>query len=221
MSRKFTKRNKKGIRTRSTLLTGLEKMKMYHREANTNVKLTRTNSVESTLNNMLKWLTAVEKCPPRHYGKVWNDEKQKIVEQCRRMYIEAQSYAKSQSDVFMGFTRRTKDRGAGQDGDGRFMPLSRLRWNMATSKWDFTNQVTTGSNPYWNDEEAKKKRPVRMIRDKDGNEKSWALYHLSVQLMQQDADTEESTEKVVQPYSEWKQNHKPMKDSKGYHVGYY
>ena len=145
-------------------------MKMYHRQAKTNIRLTRTNSIEKTLDNMLKWLSAVEKCPPRHYGKVWNDEKQKIVDQCRRMYLDAQHYARTQSDAFMGDHRGDKRRD-GQDGDGRFMPLSRLRWNMATAKWDFTNQVTTGKNPYWNDDEAKRKRPVRTL---EGAEKGRA-----------------------------------------------
>ena len=220
MTRRFTKRNKQGIKTRSTLLTGLEKMKNLRKEAKTTNLLTKTNNVEKTLNDMAKWLIAVEKCPPRHYGKVWNDEKQQIVEQCRRMYQEAQRVAQYQADQFMGI-RRDRNGLKNTDGGGRFMPMSRLRWNMATAKWDFTNRPTIGSNPYWNADQAKRKRPVKVIRDKDGNEKSWALYHLSVQLMQQDADTEEAMEKVVQPYSEWKQNYKPMKDNKGHHVGYY
>ena len=229
MSRKFTKRNKQGIKTRSTLLTGIEKMKMYHREARTNVRLTRTNSVEKTLDNMLKWLTAVEKCPPRHYGKVWNDEKQQIVEQCRRMYMDAQHYAKTQSDAFMGFTRQKKDRGAGADGDGRFMPMSRLRWNMATAKWDFTNRPTIGSNPYWDADQAKRKRPVRTLK---GAEKDQAYSDYCDNKNPAVRDTWDAMRKVVQitngktvfnesPFSEWKQNYKPMKDNKGYHVGYY
>ena len=196
MSRKFTKRNKQGIKTRSTLLTGIEKMKMYHRQAKTNVRLTRTNSVEKTLDNMLKWLSAVEKCPPRHYGKVWNDEKQQIVEQCRRMYLDAQHYATTQSDAFMGDHRGEKKRD-GQDGDGRFVPLSRLRWNMATAKWDFTNQVTTGKNPYWT---AQKTRPVRTLTD---NEAGLAYSDYCDKKNAKIRQTWDAMRKVVQPYSEW------------------
>ena len=229
MSRKFTKRNKQGIKTRSTLLTGIEKMKMYHREAKTNVRLTRTNSVEKTLDNMLKWLIAVEKCPPRHYGKVWNDEKQQIVEQCRRMYMDAQHYAKTQSDAFMGFTRQKKDRGAGADGDGRFMPMSRLKWNMATAKWDFTNRPTIGSNPYWDADQAKRKRPVRTLK---GAEKDQAYSEYCDKKNPAVRETWDAMRKVVQitngktvfnesPFSDWKKNYKPMKDNKGHHVGYY
>ena len=111
MSRKFTKRNKKGIRTKSTLLDGLKKIKMYHRQATANVNLTKTYDAEGTLNKMSMWLMAVEKCPPRHYGKVWNDEKQKIVEQCRRMYLEAQRLSSVSSDVYMGFSRKNQNQG--------------------------------------------------------------------------------------------------------------
>jgi len=193
MSRKFTKRNKQGIKTRSTLLTGIEKMKMYHRQAKTNVRLTRTNSVEKTLDNMLKWLSAVEKCPPRHYGKVWNDEKQQIVEQCRRMYLDAQHYATTQSDALMGDHRGEKKRD-GQDGDGRFMPLSRLRWNMATAKWDFTNQVTTGKNPYWT---AQKTSPVRTLK---GAERDQAYLEYCDKKNAKIRQTWDAMRKVVQPY---------------------
>ena len=228
MTRRFTKRNKQGIKTRSTLLTGLEKMRNLMKEAKTTKLLTKTNNVEKTLNDMAKWLIAVEKCPPRHYGKVWNDEKQQIVEQCRRMYMDAQRLAQYQADQFMGI-RRNRSGLKGADGDGRFMPMSRLKWNMATAKWDFTNKPTIGSNPYWDADQAKKKQKVRIIK---GNEKSWALYNLSVQLMGNEEDTEDAMRKVVQitngktvfnesPFSEWKQNYKPMKDNKGYHVGYY
>lgn len=228
MTRRFTKRNKQGIKTRSTLLTGLEKMRNLMKEAKTTKLLTKTNNVEKTLNDMAKWLVAVEKCPPRHYGKVWNDEKQQIVEQCRRMYMDAQRLAQYQADQFMGI-RRDRVNMKNSDGDGRFMPMSRLKWNMATAKWDFTNRPTIGSNPYWNADQAKKKQKVRIIKD---NPKSWALYDLSVQLMGPEEDTEDAMQKVVQitngktvfnesPFSEWKQNYKPMKNNKGYHVGYY
>jgi len=197
MTRRFTKRNKKGIKTKSTLLTGLDKMHKLMKEAKTNSLLTNTNNVEKTLNDMTKWLTAVEKCPPRHYGKVWNDEKQKIVDQCRRLYLDAQRLAQYQSDQFMGFKKQAKNRGSGQDGDGRFMPLSRLRWNMATAKWDFTNQVTTGKNPYWT---AQKTRPVRTLTD---NEAGLAYSDYCDKKNAKIRQTWDAMRKVVQPYSEW------------------
>ena len=228
MSRKFTKRNKQGIRTKSTLLDGLKKIKMYHRQATANVNLTKTYDKEGTLNKMAMWLMAVEKCPPRHYGKVWNDEKQKLVEQCRRMYLEAQRLSHITHDSFMGDHRGDKKRD-GEDGDGRFMPLSRLKWNMATAKWDFTNRPTIGSNPYWNADQAKRKRPVRTLK---GAEKDQAYEDYCENKNPAVRDTEDAMRKVVQitngktvfnesPFSEWKQNYKPMKDNKGYHVGYY
>jgi len=228
MTRRFTKRNKQGIKTRSTLLTGLEKMKNLRKEAKTTNLLTKTNNVEKTLNDMAKWLIAVEKCPPRHYGKVWNDEKQQIVEQCRRMYQEAQRVAQYQADQFMGI-RRDRNGLKNTDGGGRFMPMSRLRWNMATAKWDFTNKPTIGSNPYWNADEAKRKRPVRTLK---GAEKDQAYEDYCENKNPAVRDTWDAMRKVVQitngktvfnesPFSEWKQNYKPMKDNKGHHVGYY
>ena len=102
MTRRFTKRSPKGHRGKSTLLTGLKKMKMYHKQAKTNKRLTESNDVEGTLNKMAMWLGAVSKCPPRHYGKVWNDEKEVIVKQCQQMYLDAQAHAVSVSDTFMG-----------------------------------------------------------------------------------------------------------------------
>ena len=193
MSRKFTKRNKKGIRTKSTLLDGLKKIKMYHRQATANVNLTKTYDKEGTLNRMAIWLMAVEKCPPRHYGKVWNDEKQKIVDQCRRLYLDAQRLAQYQADQFMGIRRNRSDL-KGSDGDGRFMPLSRLRWNMATAKWDFTNQVTTGKNPYWT---AQKTRPVRTLTD---NEAGLAYSDYCDKKNAKIRQTWDAMRKVVQPY---------------------
>lgn len=228
MTRRFTKRNKQGIKTRSTLLTGLEKMRNLMKEAKTTKLLTKTNNVEKTLNDMAKWLIAVEKCPPRHYGKVWNDEKQQIVEQCRRMYMDAQRLAQYQADQFMGI-RRNRSGLKGADGDGRFMPMSRLKWNMATAKWDFTNRPTIGSNPYWNAEQAKRKRPVRTLT---AEEASLAYSDYCDKKNPAVRDTWDAMRKVVQitngktvfnesPFSEWKQNYKPMKDNKGHHVGYY
>jgi len=174
-------------------------MQTLFKEAKANVTHTKSTDNEGTLNKMAMWLEAVSKCPPRHYGKIWNDEKESIVKQCQRMYIDAQRLSGYYPDRFMGERRNRRDL-KNTDGDGRFMPLSRLRYNIASAKWDFTNQVTTGKNQYWDNDQAKKKQKVKIIK---GNEKSWALHHLSVPLMSRDQDTAEAMEKIVQPYSEW------------------
>ena len=200
MGKAFTKRNKKGIKTKSTLLKGFETMKMYHRQATGTERNSKNYDAEGTLNHMADWLVAVSKCPPRHYGKIWNDEKIKIVRKCQQMYRDAQIFSEVKNDAFMGFVKKNKNQGSGQEGDGRYIPLSRLRYNMATAKWDFTNRAETGKNQYWDDEQAKKKQKVRIIK---GNKKSWALNHLSVPLMSRDQDTEDAMRKIVQPYTEW------------------
>jgi hypothetical protein len=200
MARRFTKRSPTGKQVKSTLLTGLKKMKMYHRQARTNQRLTESNDTEGTLNKMSMWLGAVAKCPPRHYGKVWIEEKDVILRQCEQMYLDAQKHSQKTRDTFMGVKRNRLEL-KGQDGDGRFMPLSRLTWNMASAKWDFTNRVETGKNPYWNVDESSKKRKVKILK---GNEKSWALYDMSVKIISKEQETEDAMKKVVQPFSEWK-----------------
>jgi len=197
MTRRYTKKNKAGIRGKSTLLSALKKMESLHKAAKTNHRLRSQNDLEGTLNKMATWLVAATKCPPRHYGKVWNDEKDLIVKKCQDMYLDAQKY-KSTGDAFMGHIGKNK---TSRDGDGRFMPLHRLRFNMATAKWDFTNTPTTGSDPYWNSDV--KPGKVRIISDQ--NEKSWALNHLSQGLMVPEEDTRRAyTQKVTQTYAEWR-----------------
>jgi len=169
-------------------------MKMYHRQAKTNVTLTKSSDHEGTLNKMAMWLGAVAKCPPRHYGKVWNDEKEVIVKQCQQMYEDAQKFTKFYPDRFMGERRNRRDL-KNTDGDGRFMPLSRLRYNIASAKWDFTNQVTTGKNQYWDQDQATR-QPVRTLK---GRERAEYL----TKVQRREEQTEQAMRKIVQPYSEW------------------
>ena len=202
MTKRYTRRNKKGIKTKSTLLTAVTKMTNLRKKAKADMINGRQQNFEGTLTKMLMWLEAVNKCPPRHYGKVWNDEKEVIVRQCQDLYLEMQSY-KAQSDAFMGHTRTNQIRGGAVDGGGRFMGMDRLRWNMATAKWDFTNQKVTNADPYWMPHKnymTYTGKPVKVIK---GNAKSWALYDLSVQLMSKEQDTADAMEKIVTPYSEW------------------
>ena len=199
MTRRFTKRNKGGVKTTSTLLTGVKKMQTLHRTAKTNKRLRNQHDFEGSLNKMAKWLIAVSKCPPRHYGKVWNDEKETIVRQCERMYLEMQSH--SPKDAFMGHEKTNASRGGSSDGDSRYIPLSRLKWSMAKAKWDFTNNPIIGKDPYWNSDI--KPGKVKIISEQ--NEKSWALNHLSQGLMVPEEDTRQAyTQKVTQTYTEWR-----------------
>ena len=195
MTRRFTKRNKGGVKTTSTLLTGVKKMQALHRAAKTNKRLRNQHDFEGSLNKMATWLIAVSKCPPRHYGKVWVEEKEQIIRQCERMYLEMQSHLPK--DAFMGHLRDKR----GGTGDSRYIPLSRLKWNVASAKWDFTNKPMIGKDPYWNSDV--KPGKVRIISDQ--NEKSWALNHLSQGLMVPEEDTRRAyTQKVTQTYAEWR-----------------
>ncbi len=188
MTRRYTQKNKLGVRGKSTLLTGLEKMKMIRKQCTTTQKLAHKYDYEKGLNNMAKWLVAVTKCPPRHYGKVWNEEKEVIVRQCQNLYEEMQKFSSYHTDSYMGDNSKRK---------AQHMPLSRLRYNMATAKWDFTNSMVSEKNPYW--DYNVKPGKVRIISDY--NEKSWALHELSLGLVQ---NTFAYTEKVTQTYGEWR-----------------
>ena len=142
MTRRFTQKNKAGVKGRSTLITSLEKMKMIRKQCTTTQRLAHKYDYEKGLNNMAKWLVAATKCPPRHYGKVWNDEKEVVVRQCQALYEEMQKFATYQADSFMGdHAKRTI----------QHIPISRLRYNVATAKWDFTNSMTPEKNQYWNE----------------------------------------------------------------------
>ena len=145
MTRRFTQKNKAGVMGKSTLLTGLEKMKKIRKASGTDQRLGNQSDLEKSLNNMAKWLVAVTKCPPRHYGKVWNDEKEVIVRQAQALYEEMQKFVTHQSPSFMG--NNTNLSGPSD----RFIPLSRLRYNVASAKWDFTNSMVSEKNQYWNE----------------------------------------------------------------------
>ena len=193
--RKFTKRTRSGMRTKSTLLTGLERMKNIRKTATTKQKLRGQHDYDDALNSMLTWLKAVRNCPPRHYGKVWNDEKELIVRQCEGLYTEMQKFAQYHSHAYMGNNSNLKRTDDGNSD--RFIHISRIRWNPATLHWDYSNQNKFGSDPYW------RPQPVKECRILKDNKKSWALYDLSVQLMSKEQDTEDAMEKIVTPYSEW------------------
>jgi hypothetical protein len=142
MTKRYTRINKAGVKGKSTLITSLEKMKMIRKQCTTTQRLAHKYDYEKGLNNMAKWLVAATKCPPRHYGKVWNDEKEVVVRQCQELYEEMQKFATYQADSFMGdHAKRTI----------QHIPISRLRYNVATAKWDFTNSMTPEKNQYWND----------------------------------------------------------------------
>ena len=193
MTRRFTQKNKAGVKGKSTLLTGLDKMKKIRKNATAKQRIGNQSDLEKSLNDMAKWLVAVTKCPPRHYGKVWNDEKEVIVRQCQALYEEMQKFATYQADSFMGDHAKRAI---------KHIPLSRMRYNVATAKWDFTNSMVSEKNQYWNDK-ANIPGKVKIISEQ--NEKSWALNHLSQGLMVPEEDARQAyTQKVTQTYTEWR-----------------
>jgi len=143
MKKRYTRRNEKGVKTKSTLLKGLEKMQMLQKRAVATHRINQQNDWEKTLTKMSQWLSAVEKCPPRHYGKVWNDEKDAIVKQCRRIYENAQKYFRHDNHSFMG---NSSDLAGPFD---RYISTDRLRWNMGTQRWDYTHEKVTNKDQYW------------------------------------------------------------------------
>lgn len=143
MKKRYTRRNTKGIKTKSTLLTGLEKMTALQRRATASSLRSNQHDWEKTLTKMAEWLSAVEKCPPRHYGKAWNDEKEVIVNQCRRIYENAQKYFKHDNHSFMGNSSNL----AGPSD--RYISMDRLRWNMGKQSWDYTHEKVTSKDQYW------------------------------------------------------------------------
>jgi len=160
MTKRYTRINKSGVRGKSTLLTGLDKMKNIRKALTVDQRRGGQADLDKYLNNMAKWLVAITKCPPRHYGKVWNDEKEVIVRQAQALYEEMQKFITYQAQSFMG--NNTNKTGPSD----RFIPLSRLRYNVATAKWDFTNSMTPEKNQYWN-EKANVPGKVRQITEFD------------------------------------------------------
>jgi hypothetical protein len=143
MKKRYTRKNQKGIKVRSTLLTALDKMQKIRREATATSRRRGQFDYEKGLSKMAEWLAAAEKCPPRHYGKVWNDEKQVIVNQCRALYEEMQKFAKYHAQPFMG--NRSNSTGPSD----RYISMDRLRWNMGKQAWDYTNEHVTSKDQYW------------------------------------------------------------------------
>ena len=196
MTKRYTRLNKAGVRGKSTLLTGLDKMKKIRKNATAKQRIGGQSDLDKALNDMAKWLVAITKCPPRHYGKVWNDEKEVIVRQAQALYEEMQKFVTHQSPSFMG--NNTNKSGPSD----RFIPLSRLRYNVASAKWDFTNSMVSEKNQYWNDK-ANVPGKVRIISDQ--NEKSWALNHLSQGLMVPEEDARQAyTQKVTNTITDWR-----------------
>jgi hypothetical protein len=195
MTRRFTQKNKSGVKGKSTLLNGLDKMKKIKKDATAKQSIGGQSHLEKSLNDMAKWLVAITKCPPRHYGKVWNEEKEVIVRQAQALYEEMQKFVTYKSHSFMG---NQTDKAGRSD---RFIPLSRVRYNVATAKWDFTHSMEVERNQYWNSDV--KPGKVKIISDQ--NEKSWALNHLSQGLMAPEEDARQAyTQKVTQTYAEWR-----------------
>ena len=143
MKKRYTRKNQKGIKVRSTLLTALEKMQKIRKDCTAKQRIRGQYDYDKALGKMSEWLSAAEKCPPRHYGKVWNDEKQVIVNQCRALYEEMQKFAKYHPQPFMG--NRSNSTGPSD----RYISMDRLRWNMGKQAWDYTNEHVTSKDQYW------------------------------------------------------------------------
>ena len=90
---RYTRKNKNGIKMKSTLLIQLQKMQNLQKQASTNKRLRGQHDWEKTLNKMAIAITAIKRCPPRHYGKKWNEEKEIILTQATRIYEDALEYA--------------------------------------------------------------------------------------------------------------------------------
>ncbi len=195
--RRFTKRTRSGVRSKSTLLTGLERMKKIRKTATTKQKLRGQHDYDDALNSMLTWLKAVQNCPPRHYGKVWNDEKELIVRQCQDLYAEMQKFAQYHSHAYMGNKSNLKRT---EDGNSdRFIHISRIRWNPMTLHWDYSNRNQGGSDPYW------RPQAVKECRTLHGNDFTLAKrdYHQHI------SDKKPGYgHKVRQTYAEWKSQKK-------------
>ena len=155
MTRRFTKRNKGGVKTTSTLLTGVKKMQTLHRTAKTNKRLRNQHDFEGSLNKMAKWLIAVSKCPPRHYGEKWNKEKEIILRQCEELYLSILKYSNYYPAPFM-----SNDSGLAGPSD-RYISISRITWNPQENGWDYTHSKDLAGDQYW---KPQPKKPVKIIK---------------------------------------------------------
>ena len=161
---RYTRRNKKGIKTKSTLLIQLDKMHNLQKEATTNRRLKGQNDWEKTLNKMAISLCAIKRCPPRHYGKRWNEEKEIILTQATRIYEDALKYSEYDTTPFMG---NSSDKAGPSD---RYISISRIRWNPHENGWDYSHSKDLAGDQYW---KPQGKKPVRIIK-KDTPEHEWA-----------------------------------------------
>ena len=165
MARRYTRKNSKGIKVRSTLLTALEKMQKIRKDCTAKQRIRGQYDYDKALGKMSEWLAAAEKCPPRHYGKVWNDEKQVIVNQCRALYEEMQKFAKYHPQTFMG------NQSDGSGPSDRYISLSRLRWSMGRQAWDYTNERVTSKDQYWQPP----KKPAKCVTLSNKNDEGGIL----------------------------------------------
>ncbi len=152
---RYTRRNKKGIKVKSTLLIQLDRMHKLQKDATAKMRIRGQNDWEKTLNNMAVSLTAIKKCPPRHYGKPWNDEKDQILNQATRIYEDALKYANYDSPPFMG---NSSDKAGPSD---RFINISRIKWNPQENGWDYSHSKDLAGDQYW---KPQGKKPVKIIK---------------------------------------------------------
>ena len=161
---RYTRRNKNGIKMKSTLLIQLDRMQKLQKDATTKRRIRGQNDWEKTLNNMAISLCAIQRCPPRHYGKKWNEEKEIILTQATRIYEDALKYANYDSPPFMG---NSSDKAGPSD---RFINISRIKWNPQENGWDYSHSKDLAGDQYW---KPQPKKPVRIIKQ-DTPEHEWA-----------------------------------------------
>ena len=161
---RYTRKNKNGIKMKSTLLIQLQKMQNLQKQASTNKRLRGQHDWEKTLNKMAIAITAIKRCPPRHYGKKWNEEKEIILTQATRIYEDALKYANYDSPPFMG---NSSDLAGPSD---RYISISRIKWNPHENGWDYSHSKDLAGDQYW---KPQPKKPVRIIKQ-DTPEHEWA-----------------------------------------------
>ena len=152
---RYTRRNKNGIKMKSTLLIQLQKMQNLQKQASTNKRLRGQHDWEKTLNKMAISITAIKRCPPRHYGKKWNEEKEVILTQATRIYEDALRYAGYDSPPFMG---NSSDLAGPSD---RYISISRITWNPQENGWDYSHSKDLAGDQYW---KPQPKKPVKIIK---------------------------------------------------------
>ena len=161
---RYTRRNKKGIKMKSTLLIQLDRMQKLQKDATTKRRIRGQNDWEKTLNNMAIALCAIQRCPPRHYGKKWNDEKEIILTQATRIYEDALKYSEYDATPFMG---NSSDKAGPSD---RYISISRITWNPQENGWDYSHSKDLAGDQYW---KPQGKKPVKIIKQ-DTPEHEWA-----------------------------------------------